>query len=65
MRKELTAKGKATRNRIVEGAAVVLREKGVAAATLDDVMAHSDQQEPALGPPVHHTRATPSRRWRD
>ena len=39
MRKELTAKGKATRNRIVEGAAVVLREKGVSAATLDDVMA--------------------------
>src|SRR5260221_7762400 len=41
MRKELTAKGKATRNRIVEGAAVVLREKGVSAATLDDVMART------------------------
>src|ERR1700722_8904520 len=39
MRKELTVKGKATRNRIVEGAAVVLRETGVSAATLDDVMA--------------------------
>jgi AcrR family transcriptional regulator len=33
MHKEPTAKGKATRNRIVEGAAVVLREKGVSAAT--------------------------------
>ena len=41
MRKELTAKGKATRNRIVEGAAAVLREKGVSAATLDDVMART------------------------
>src|SRR5258708_7753228 len=41
MRKELTAKGKATRNRIVEGAAVGLREKGGAAATLDGVMART------------------------
>src|SRR5260370_12165705 len=41
MRKELTAKGKVTGNRIVEGAAVVLREKGVSAATLDDVMART------------------------
>jgi len=41
MPKELTAKGKATRNRIVEGAAVVLREKGVAVATLDDIMART------------------------
>lgn len=37
----LTTKGKATRARIVAGAAVVLREKGVALATLDDVMAHT------------------------
>ncbi|MFI5775549.1 TetR/AcrR family transcriptional regulator [Nocardia sp. NPDC051570] len=38
MRRELTAKGRATRARIVEGAAEVLRDKGVAAATLDDVL---------------------------
>ncbi|MEV0484130.1 TetR/AcrR family transcriptional regulator [Streptomyces sp. NPDC050508] len=38
---QLTAKGKATRNRIVVGAATVLREKGFAAATLDDVMAQT------------------------
>jgi len=37
----LTAKGKATRGRIVEGAAAVLRERGVAAATLEDVMART------------------------
>ncbi|MDH6215380.1 TetR/AcrR family transcriptional regulator [Streptomyces pseudovenezuelae] len=38
---ELTAKGRATRSRIVEGAAAVLREKGVGSATLDDVMART------------------------
>ncbi|MFG2319296.1 TetR/AcrR family transcriptional regulator [Streptomyces tendae] len=41
MRGELTAKGRATRRRIVEGAAVVLRERGVASTTLDDVMART------------------------
>ena len=41
MHKELTAKGKATRNRIIEGAAAVVREKGVSLATLDDVMART------------------------
>ncbi|MFD6492873.1 TetR/AcrR family transcriptional regulator [Streptomyces sp. NPDC059944] len=41
MRGALTAKGRATRSRIVEGAAEVLREKGVASATLDDVMART------------------------
>ncbi|WP_406439855.1 TetR/AcrR family transcriptional regulator [Streptomyces sp. NBC_00631] len=41
MRKELTAKGKATRRRIVEGAAEVLREQGVGTVTLDDVMARA------------------------
>ncbi|MBF9066501.1 TetR/AcrR family transcriptional regulator [Streptacidiphilus fuscans] len=41
MAKELTPKGKATRSRIVVGAAEVLREKGVALATLDDVLARS------------------------
>jgi AcrR family transcriptional regulator len=48
MRKELTAKGKATRNRIVEGAAVVLRQKGVSAATLDDVMARTQTSKSQL-----------------
>jgi AcrR family transcriptional regulator len=48
MRKELTAKGKATSNRIVEGAAVVLREKGVSAATLDDVMARTQTSKSQL-----------------
>ncbi|MCL2733162.1 MAG: TetR/AcrR family transcriptional regulator, partial [Actinomycetia bacterium] len=41
MRGELTAKGKATRQRIVEGAAAVVRERGVGAATLEDVMART------------------------
>ena len=48
MHKELTAKGKATRNRIVEGAAVVLRETGVSAATLDDVMARTQTSKSQL-----------------
>ena len=37
----LTAKGRATRARIVEGAADVLREAGVEMTTLDDVMART------------------------
>ncbi|MEU7628752.1 TetR/AcrR family transcriptional regulator [Nocardia sp. NPDC049220] len=41
MRAALTPKGLATRARIVEGAAGVLREKGVVRATLDDVMART------------------------
>jgi AcrR family transcriptional regulator len=41
MGRELTAKGTATRGRIIEGAAEVLREQGVAAATLEDVMART------------------------
>jgi len=41
VRGELTAKGKATRQRIVEGAAAVVRERGVGAATLEDVMART------------------------
>jgi AcrR family transcriptional regulator len=41
MRKELTAKGMATRSRIIEGAAALVREKGVTAATLEDVMART------------------------
>src|SRR5258708_5501176 len=41
MGKELTAKGRATRDRIVEGAALVLRERGIEQATLDEVMART------------------------
>ncbi|MEU0967295.1 TetR/AcrR family transcriptional regulator [Streptomyces sp. NPDC005917] len=37
MSEALTAKGRATRARIVEGAAEVLRAQGVAATTLDDI----------------------------
>ncbi|KAB8167732.1 TetR family transcriptional regulator [Streptomyces sp. 3MP-14] len=39
MTENLTAKGRATRARIVAGAAEVLRERGVALATLDDIRA--------------------------
>jgi AcrR family transcriptional regulator len=48
MAKELTAKGKATRGRIIEGAALVLRERGVATATLDDVMARTQTSKSQL-----------------
>ncbi|MFI1335924.1 TetR/AcrR family transcriptional regulator [Streptomyces sp. NPDC020845] len=48
MRGELTAKGKATRSRIVEGAAAVLREMGVASATLDDIMARTSTSKGQL-----------------
>ncbi|MFG2940515.1 TetR/AcrR family transcriptional regulator [Streptomyces sp. NPDC048282] len=48
MRKELTAKGRATRRRIVEGAAEVLRERGVGTVTLDDVMARTGSSKSQL-----------------
>ena len=48
MRKELTAKGRATRRRIVEGAAEVLRERGVGAVTLDDVMVRTGTSKSQL-----------------
>ncbi|MGV9345125.1 TetR/AcrR family transcriptional regulator [Streptomyces spiralis] len=38
---KLTAKGRATRGRIVEGAAEVLRERGVTGTTLEDIMART------------------------
>lgn len=44
----LTAKGQATRARIIEGAAEVLREQGVAFATLDDVRARSGTSKSQL-----------------
>jgi len=37
----MTPKGRATRQRIIEGAAFEIREKGVAAITLDDVRART------------------------
>ncbi|MBQ1090082.1 TetR/AcrR family transcriptional regulator [Streptomyces sp. B93] len=46
--RKLTAKGQATRQRIVEGAAEVLKEKGVAMATLDDVMARTRSSKSQL-----------------
>jgi AcrR family transcriptional regulator len=48
MGRELTAKGRATRDRIVEGAAEVLREQGVGAATLEDVMARTRSSKSQL-----------------
>ena len=48
MVKELTAKGRATRERIVEGAARLLREHGVAAVTLDDIRAHTQTSKSQL-----------------
>jgi AcrR family transcriptional regulator len=41
MTRVLTAKGAATRRRIIEGAAAEIRERGVAATTLDDVRART------------------------
>ncbi|MEW2303756.1 helix-turn-helix domain-containing protein [Streptomyces sp. NPDC006655] len=48
MRRELTAKGKATRHRIVEGAAATLRENGVGSVTLDDIMARTSTSKSQL-----------------
>ncbi|MCS0600823.1 TetR/AcrR family transcriptional regulator [Streptomyces sp. LP11] len=48
MPEKLTAKGRATRRRIVEGASAVLRERGVATATLDDVMARTRSSKSQL-----------------
>jgi len=48
MGKELTVKGRATRDRIVEGAALVLRERGIDQTTLDDVMARTHTSKSQL-----------------
>jgi AcrR family transcriptional regulator len=48
MRGALTPKGQATRARIVEGAAKVLREKGVALTTLDDIRERTDTSKSQL-----------------
>jgi AcrR family transcriptional regulator len=44
----LTAKGVATRQRIVEGAADVIRERGVEAATLDEILRHTSTSKSQL-----------------
>jgi AcrR family transcriptional regulator len=44
----LTAKGAATRQRIVEGAAEVIRRGGVQAATLDDIRLHTSTSKSQL-----------------
>ena len=41
MDKELTAKGRATRDRIISGTASLLRERGIDETTLEDVMART------------------------
>jgi len=48
MQGTLTPKGQATRARIVEGAAEVLREMGVGAATLDDIRARTGTSKSQL-----------------
>jgi AcrR family transcriptional regulator len=49
MGRELTAKGQAaTRDRIVEGAAFLLRERGIEQTTLDDVMARTHTSKSQL-----------------
>ncbi|MEU8513912.1 helix-turn-helix domain-containing protein [Kitasatospora sp. NPDC048722] len=45
---ELTPKGRATRARIVEGAAEVLRDRGVALTTLDDIRLHTGTSKSQL-----------------
>jgi AcrR family transcriptional regulator len=44
----LTAKGRATRQRIIDGAAAEIRERGVAVATLDDVRARTQTSKSQL-----------------
>ncbi|MBU9766348.1 TetR/AcrR family transcriptional regulator [Mycobacterium sp. TNTM28] len=45
---KLTAKGAATRRRIIEGAAETIRANGVAATTLDDIRAHTQTSKSQL-----------------
>ena len=44
----LTAKGRATRQRIIEGAAAEIRERGVSIATLDDIRARTQTSKSQL-----------------
>ena len=45
---KLTAKGRATRQRIIDGAAAEIQEYGVAVATLDDIMARTETSKSQL-----------------
>ena len=45
---KLTSKGQATRQRIIEGAAAEIRERGVAVATLDDIRARTHTSKSQL-----------------
>ena len=45
---KLTAKGWATRQRIIEGAAAEIRTRGVALTTLEDIMAHTHTSKSQL-----------------
>jgi AcrR family transcriptional regulator len=45
---KLTEKGRATRQRIIEGAAAEIRERGVAVATLDDIRARTHTSKSQL-----------------
>ncbi|HEX2401894.1 MAG TPA: helix-turn-helix domain-containing protein, partial [Mycobacterium sp.] len=45
---KLTQKGRATRQRIIEGAAAEIREHGVAVATLDDIRARTQTSKSQL-----------------
>jgi AcrR family transcriptional regulator len=45
---KLTAKGQATRQRIIEGAAAAIRERGVADTTLDDIRARTHTSKSQL-----------------
>ena len=48
MSRAITAKGRATRQRIIEGAAAEIREHGVATTTLDDVRARTGTSKSQL-----------------
>ncbi|MBF9130853.1 TetR/AcrR family transcriptional regulator [Plantactinospora sp. S1510] len=48
MNRTLTHKGAATRQRIIEGAAAEVRERGIAATTLDDVRARTSTSKSQL-----------------
>lgn len=45
---KLTPKGRATRQRIIDGAAAEIREQGVAVATLDDILARTETSKSQL-----------------
>ena len=48
MERELTARGAATRARIVEGAATLIRERGIAAVAMDDIRAATSTSKSQL-----------------